>query len=248
MQNNMKNLKIALFTSILILPLSSCDVLESALQTSSSGTTANPLTNDEVIRGLKEALSVGIGNATALTSKTDGFLKNAELFIPFPEEAKVVQEYANNLGLGGQIDNVVVALNRAAEEASKEATPIFIDAIKGMSITDGFSILRGGEGAATRFLMNRTTNQLKQAFMPIVSDAIAKVELTKLWQPIVSKYNMTTMITGKDKVEEDLSEYVLDRSIKGLFHMVEKEENKIRLDPIARVTDILQRVFGSLSN
>jgi hypothetical protein len=207
-----------------------------------------PLTNTEVIAGLREALTVGINNATKLTSVTDGFYKNPEIFIPFPEQAKVVQEYANNLGLGGQIDNVVVALNRAAEEASKEAVPIFVDAIKGMSIGDGFAILNGGDGAATRFLIERTTAQLKQAFMPKVKAAIEKVELTKLWQPIVSKYNMTTTITGKPKVQEDLSEYVLDRSISGLFLMVEKEENKIRKDPIARVNDILKRVFGSLGN
>ena len=191
---------------------------------------------------------MGINNATKLTSVTDGFYKNPEIFIPFPEQAKVVQEYANNLGLGGQIDNVVVALNRAAEEASKEAVPIFVDAIKGMSIGDGFAILNGGDGAATRFLIERTTAQLKQAFMPKVKAAIEKVELTKLWQPIVSKYNMTTTITGKPKVQEDLSEYVLDRSISGLFIMVEKEENKIRKDPIARVNDILKRVFGSLGS
>jgi hypothetical protein len=202
------------------------------------------LTNDEVIRGLKEALTVGINNATKLTSATDGFLKNTEIFIPFPEEAKAVQEYANNLGLGGQIDNVVTGLNRAAEEASKEAVPIFVEAIKGMSIGDGFSILNGGEGAATRFLVDRTTSQLKQAFMPKVKSAIDKVELTKLWQPIVSKYNMTTMVSGKPKIQEDLSQYVLDRSISGLFKMVEKEENKIRKDPAARVNDILRRVFG----
>jgi hypothetical protein len=245
----MKKLKIVLFSALLVLPISGCDVVESALQAGAgSGTVSNPLTNDEVIRGLREALSVGIGNATKLTSVTDGFLKNTEIFIPFPEQAKVVQEYANNLGLGGQIDNVVVALNRAAEEASKEATPIFLDAIKGMSISDGFGILNGGNGAATRFLMDRTTDQLKQAFLPKVNDAIAKVQLTQLWQPIVSKYNMTTMLTGKEKDDEDLSMYVLDRSISGLFHMVEKEENKIRVDPVARVSDILKRVFGNAGN
>jgi len=239
----MKNLRSFILASILFLPLSSCDILQQALVVPNG---PSPLTNDEVISGLREALTVGIGNATKLTSATDGFLKNSEIFIPFPEQAKVVQEYANNLGLGGQIDNIVVGLNRAAEEASKEAVPIFVNAIKGMSIGDGFSILNGGDGAATRFLIEKTTNQLKQAFLPKVKAAIEKVELTKFWQPLVSKYNLTTNITGKPKVQEDLSEYVLDRSIAGLFLMVEKEENKIRKDPLARVSDILQRVFGSI--
>ncbi len=227
--------------------MGACDVLEQAL-VAPAGTASAALTNEEVISGLKEALTVGINNATQLTSVTDGFFKNAEIFIPFPEEAKAVQEYANNLGLGGQIDNVVLGLNRAAEEASKEAVPIFVDAIKGMSIGDGFSILNGGDGAATRFLIDRTTAQLKQAFLPKVTAAIEKVQLTQLWQPLVSKYNLTTNITGKPKVQEDLSQYVLDRSISGLFLMVEKEENKIRKDPMARVNDILKRVFGSLGS
>jgi hypothetical protein len=241
----MKKVKNLLFATIFILPLGACDVVQQTLMTS-TGPTVNPLTNDEVIRGLKEALTVGITNATTLTSATDGFLKNTEIFIPFPEEAKAVQEYANNLGLGGEIDKVVTGLNRAAEEASKEAVPIFVDAIKGMSIGDGFAILNGGEGAATRFLVERTTAQLKTAFMPKVKDAINKVKLSQLWQPLASKYNLTTMLSGRPKVQEDLSEYVLDRSISGLFLMVEKEENKIRKDPMARVNDILRRVFGGI--
>lgn len=242
-QFNMKKMKNLLMASLLVLPLVACEVLQGIA--TPTVPVANPLTNEEVIKGLKEALSVGINNATKLTSATDGFLKNAEIFIPFPEEAKLVQDYANNLGLGGQINNVVTSLNRAAEEASKEAVPIFVDAIRNMSISDGFAILNGGEGAATRFLVDKTTSQLKQAFMPKVRDAIAKVQLTQLWQPLASGYNATTILSGRPRVTEDLSEYVLDRAISGLFLMVEKEENKIRKDPAARVNDILRRVFGN---
>lgn len=231
-------------SAILILPLGACDILQQTVM-NPAGPISNPLTNEEVIRGLKEALTVGINNATKLTSATDGYLKNAEIFIPFPEEAIAVRDYANNLGLGGQIDNVVTSLNRAAEEASKEAVPIFVDAIKGMSIGDGFSILNGGDGAATRFLIDRTSAQLKQAFMPKVKDAIGRVQLTQLWQPLATAYNKTTMLSGRPRVTEDLSEYVLERAISGLFFMVEKEENKIRKDPAARVNDILVRVFGN---
>lgn len=239
----MKKMKKWLLASLLILPLGACDVLQQSLM-NPTGPTVNPLTNEEVIRGLREALTVGINNATKLTSATDGFLKNPEIFIPFPQEAIAVRDYANNLGLGGQIDNVVTTLNRAAEEASKEAVPIFVDAIRGMSIGDGFSILNGGDGAATRFLIDRTASQLKDAFRPRVTDAIARVRLTQLWQPLASGYNATTILSGRPRVTEDLNEYVLDRSISGLFHMVEKEENKIRKDPAARVNDILVRVFG----
>jgi hypothetical protein len=247
MQNNMIKVRNFLLTSILILPLAACDVVQQTIVAPNPSGPA-PLTNTEVISGLREALTVGINNATKLTSATDGFYKNPEIFIPLPEQARVVQDHANSLGLGAQVENVVVAMNRAAEEASKEAVPIFVEAIRGMSIGDGFAILNGGDGAATRFLMDRTTAQLKQTFMPKVKDAIDKVQLAQLWQPIVSRYNMTTTISGKPRVQEDLSEYVLDRSITGLFLMVEKEENKIRKDPVARVNDILRRVFGSVGN
>lgn len=230
--------------------LNACDVVQDAasILNSGSGSGTNALTNDEVIGGLKEALTFGINNATSLTSKTDGFLKNAEIFIPWPEDALVVKQKAEEWGLKGQVDNVVTTLNRAAEEASKEAAPIFVNAIKSMSISDGFSILNGGDGAATRFLKDRTTAQLKTAFKPKVDAAIEKVELTKLWNPIITRYNQTTVLTGGQRLNPDLNDYVLTRSIDGFFKMVEKEENKIRKDPVARVTDLLKRVFGSLTN
>ena len=115
-----------------------------------------------------------------------------------------------------------------------------------MSISDGFDILNGGEGAATTYLKNKTRSALVEAFKPKVEAAIEKVELTKYWEPVVSKYNKTTLLTGKEKVNEDLSGYITDKGIEGLFIMVKKEENKIRKDPAARVTDILKKVFGSL--
>jgi hypothetical protein len=246
-----KNIQIALFFSA-ALTISSCDVVQDAanviLAPESGGSTSSGLTNDEVIRGLKEALSVGINNATGLTSKTDGFLKNADISIPWPEDAMVVKQKAEEWGLSGQVNNIVTTLNRAAEEASKEAAPIFLNAIRGMSISDGFGILRGGEGAATNFLKDRTTAQLKQAFAPKVDEAIQRVELTKYWNPVVTRYNQSTILTGTQQVNPDLNDYVLTKAIDGLFTMVEKEENKIRKDPAARVTDILQKVFGSLGN
>lgn len=246
-----KNIRYILLFST-VFALSSCEVVQEAansvLTTDSSSESKPSLTNSEVIGGLKEALTVGITNATGLTSKTDGFLKNAEISIPWPEDALIVKEKAEEWGLSGQVDKIVTTLNRAAEEASKEAAPIFINAIKGMTISDGFSILNGGEGAATRFLKDKTTSQLKQAFSPKVDAAIQKVELTKYWEPVVTRYNQTTILTGKEKVNPDLNDYVLTKAIDGLFTMVEKEENQIRKDPVARVTDLLQKVFGSLGN
>lgn len=203
----------------------------------------NELTNDEVISGLKEALSVGIKNSVNLTSATDGFLKNSEIKLPFPPDAIKVKEKAMALGLSGQVEKFETTLNRAAEEATKEAIPIFVDAIKNMSVQDGFAILKGGNGAATTFLKNRTSAILDSTFAPIVKNATSKVKLTEYWNPLITKYNALTL---GEKLNPDLDAYIRQKAIDGLFIMVAKEEDKIRLDPAARVTDILIKVFESL--
>ncbi len=233
--------------------VSSCDVMNEVAGVMLEGTegtdSSKPaLTNAEVISGLKEALNVGIKNSVDLTSITDGFLGNADIRLPFPEDALKVKEKALEWGLDGQVEKFETTLNRAAEEATKEALPIFKNAILNMTIADGFSILNGGDGAATKFLKDKTTAELITAFAPKVDAAISKVKLTDYWNPIINKYNTAMTLTGGEKMNPDLSEYVTERAISGLFHMVEKEENKIRKDPLARVTDILQRVFGSLGN
>ena len=242
--------KTILSISLISIGLTSCDVLNEAAEilVIDSGESTPALTNDEVISGLKEALNIGIKNSVDLTSVQDGFLGNAEIRLPFPEDAIKVKEKALSWSLDNQVEKFETNLNRAAEEATKEALPIFKDAILGMSISDGFSILNGGEGAATRFLKDRTTAQLVTAFSPKVEAAISKVKLTDYWEPIINKYNGAMTLTGGEKINPDLNEYVTERAITGLFLMVEKEENKIRQDPIARVTSLLQKVFGSLNN
>ena len=228
------------------LVLASCETLEQfAGNLPSSGTTAG-LTNTEVISGLKEALTVGIKNSVSLTSVTDGFLKNQEIRLPFPEDAIKVKQKAIEWGLNGQVDKFETTLNRAAEDATKTALPIFVDAITNMSIQDGFSILKGGDGAATKFLRDNTTSKLVAAFSPKVAESISKVKLTEYWNPIITKYNSAMSIIGGQQLNPDLNAYVTERAITGLFKLVEKEENKIRKDPAARVSDILRKVFGSL--
>ena len=227
----------------------SCEVLEDAAGMVNTTTTPSKpsLTNDEVISGLKEALNVGIKNSVNLTSVTDGFLKNTEIRLPFPEDALKVKEKALQLGMSGQVEKFETTLNRAAEEATKEALPIFADAIKNMSISDGFTILNGGNGAATKFLKDNTTSKLVTAFSPKVEAAISKVKLTEYWNPIITKYNAAVKLTGGEQMNPDLNKYVTEKAISGLFHMVEIEENKIRKDPLARVSDILVKVFGSIT-
>lgn len=199
------------------------------------------LSNDDVIKGLKEALTVGTNNSTSLTSKLDGFNKNALIRIPFPQEAKRVKDEMVTLGMKKQVDKFELTLNRAAEEASKEAAPIFINAVKGMTISDGFAILKGKDDAATSYLNDKTNSQLYQKFKPSVKNAIEKVQLTQAWTPIVTTYNK---IPGVKKQNPDLDEYVTNKAINGLMVMIADEEIKIRKDPVARVSDLLKKVFG----
>ena len=228
--------------------VASCDVLEEVLATVPLVTQpAKPsLTNQEVISGLKEALERGIENSVNLTSITDGFLGNSNIRLPFPADAQKVKDKALEWGLDAKVNEFETTLNRAAEEATKTALPIFKDAILSMSIQDGFSILKGGNGAATKFLRDNTSAQLIEAFKPKVDEAIAKVKLTNYWNPIITKYNTAMTLTNGQKINPDLTDYVTNKAIDGLFLMVEQEENKIRLDPVARVSDLLKKVFGSI--
>ena len=180
----MKRLHTVLILSALTFT-TSCDVANSVLQTVQTPVTPS-LTNEEVISGLKEALQVGIKNAVNLSSVTDGFYKNSLIKLPFPEDAMKVKEKALEWGLEKKVEEFEMTLNRAAEEAAKEALPIFRDAILHMSVQDGFAILNGGEGAATRFLKDNTTAKLTEAFSPKVKAAIEKVKLTNYWNPIIT--------------------------------------------------------------
>ncbi|NBW30054.1 MAG: DUF4197 domain-containing protein [Flavobacteriales bacterium] len=239
-----------LLASLFLISLFSCSIIENASTTILNPTNNSPskidLTNEEVISGLKEALNVGIKNAVNLSSVTDGFLKNDVIRLPFPPDAIKVREKAINFGLSKQVATFEETLNRAAEEATKKALPIFIDAIKNMSVSDGFSILKGGDGAATKFLKSQTSNQLVIAFAPVVKEATTKVQLTAYWNPIITRYNSAMTLSGGQKLDPDLDAYITQKAIDGLFYLVETEENKIRKDPLARVSDILVKVFGSL--
>lgn len=202
---------------------------------------APSLTNDEVINGLKEALSVGTNNSSGLASKADGYLKNPKIFIPWPQEAKDMRDKLVKLGMEKKVKEFETSLNRAAEEAAKKASPVFLDAIKGMSIGDGFAILNGADSAATHYLREKTFAPLKAQFMPVVKEAITKVKVTSYWNPLVTKYNK---IPGVKKQNPDLNDYVCTKAINGLMTLILEEEAKIRKDPMARVTDLLKKVFG----
>jgi len=200
------------------------------------------LTSGEVAEGLKEALVKGISTGSDLASQLDGYFKNPEIKIPFPPDVKKVEDKLRQIGLGKEVDKFVLTLNRGAEDAAKEAKPIFITAIKSMTIQDAWAILRGEKDAATQYLKRTTTAQLKEKFKPVIQNSLNKVEATKYYGEIVTRYNSIPFV---EKVNPDLNEYATDRAIEGLFVLIAKEEKNIRENPIARTTDLLKRVFGA---
>jgi len=199
------------------------------------------LTNDEVVSGLKEALEVGTKNGTAKLSAVDGFFKDAVIKILMPPEAQKAEKTLRNVGLGKQVDDAILSMNRAAEDAAKSAAPIFINAIKQMTIQDAFGILRGGDLAATNYLKEKTTTSLTEAFRPVIEGSLKKVNATKYWNTVFTTYNKFS----SEKVNTDLSAYVTEKALGGIFYQVGQEEQKIRKDPAARVTDILKKVFAN---
>lgn len=201
-----------------------------------------PLSTAEVAEGLKEALIKGISTGSDLASAVDGYFKNPEIKIPFPPEAQKVETKLRQVGLGDQVDKFVLTLNRGAEDAAKEAKPIFIAAIRQMTIEDAWSILKGSNDAATQYLKRTTSGLLKEKFKPVISNSLQKVSATRYYGDIVNTYNK---IPFTEDVNPNLDDYATDKAIEGLFTMIAKEEKSIRENPMARTTDLLKRVFGA---
>lgn len=201
-----------------------------------------PLSNQEIIDGLKQALSIGSQNASGSASKTDGYFRHPLIKIPFPPQAEKMEKKLRSLGMDKQVDEFVMTMNRAAEEAAKQAAPIFVDAVKSMTITDGINILKGKDTAATNYLRQKTSLSLHDKFKPVILSATQKVDVTKYWNPLITTYNKLPFV---DRLNPDLDEYITQKALSGLFYLVSQEEVKIRKDPAARVTDLLKKVFGN---
>ncbi len=208
-----------------------------------SGGSVKDLTNTEIVNGLKEALRVGANNASGKLSATNGFFGNALIKVLMPPEAKQVESALRRVGMGSTVDKAILAMNRAAEDASAKAVPIFVNAISGMTIQDGLSILTGGNGAATNYLRQKTTASLTSAFKPVISNSLNKVNATAYWSQVFTTYNK--LPTTRNKVNPDLTAYVTERALNGLFVTISQEENKIRTNPAARTSSLLQKVFGA---
>lgn len=233
--------RIAIITLLLMPQLLQAQKIKDLINNAGNILNGSSLSNDEVVKGLKEALSIGSKNSADKASKTDGYFRNPLIKILMPPEAKQLDVTLRKLGAGKQVDAFVMQLNRAAEDAAKKAAPIFLDAILHMKLQDGLSILQGNDDAATRFLQNSTNSALVAAFAPVIKGSLDKVQITKYWTPLTSKYNKLPMVK---KVNPDLTNYVTTRAIEGLFKLVAQEEAKIRKDPTAQVTDLLKKVFG----
>ncbi|MEO6914282.1 MAG: DUF4197 domain-containing protein [Chitinophagaceae bacterium] len=199
------------------------------------------LSSDEIVKGLKEALSLGAQKSAGKLSSVDGFLKDAAVKILLPDDVKKLEPKIRALGLGKYFDQAITSMNRAAEEASKTASPIFISAVKKMTIQDALGILKGNDTAATTYLKNTTSNELTNSFRPVIDSAMKKVNATKYWSELATVYNRFS----PQPLTTDLNEYVTSRALKGMFYYVGEEEKKIRENPAARVSDVLKKVFGA---
>ncbi|MCR9252650.1 MAG: DUF4197 domain-containing protein [bacterium] len=199
------------------------------------------LTADQVASGLKEALIKGTSTGANQASKVDGYFKNPQLKIPFPPDVKKVETKLRQIGLGNQVDKFVLTLNRGAEEAAKEAAPIFVSAIKGMTVQDAWGILKGDDNAATNYLKRQTSNQLRGSFKPVIKRALDKTQATKYYSDVINTYNKIPFV---DQVNPNLDDYATQKAIDGLFILIAKEEKNIRENPIARTTELLKKVFS----
>ena len=206
----------------------------------SGGLLGAGLSNTDIASGLKEALKVGAQNATTRLSATNGFFGNQAIKILLPPEAQQVEKSLRAVGMGSLVDKAILSMNRAAEDASKKAAPIFINAITSISISDGLNILRGGNNAATNYLMGKTTSSLTAAFSPVIKASLDKVGAPALWKSVFSTYNKIAF----KKINPDLTGYVTERALSGLFTTIGTEEAKIRANPMGQASSIIQKVFG----
>jgi len=199
------------------------------------------LSAEEVGAGLKEALINGASKGSDIVSKVDGYYKNTKIKIPFPPEVKNVETKLRQIGMGAEVDKFVLALNRAAEDAAKEAKPVFVSAIKQMTIQDAYAILKGEQDAATQYLKRTTSGQLTDKFKPIIQNSLSKVNATQYYRNLITTYNKIPLVK---KVNPDLDDYATGKAMDGLFVMVAKEEKAIRVNPQARTSELLKKVFS----
>lgn len=225
----MKKFRYLLLLLAMSFTFSACELFEAGL------------TDEEIVDGLKEALKIGTENSVEDARQTDGYNGNSRIRIPFPEDAAIIETTLRNAGFNFIVDELITKLNRAAEDAADKATPIFVDAITNMTITDGLEILQGNDDAATRYLETNTYDQLKTTFKPDIETSLNTVGANNAWTTVTTTYNSIPFV---QPANTDLADYTTGKALDGLFVLIADEELKIRQDPAARVTDLLKKVFA----
>lgn len=234
--------------------LAACSQITQLMQTAS---TVKELTEGDIIEGLKEALTVGAKNAAGRLASENGYYGDQQVKIPLPDEAKVIVENIGRIPGGDQLlENVILSINRAAEDAAREVAPVFVGAVTRMTIADGYNILHGADNAATEYLRSSTWNELYSLYKPKISASterkiVAGISAQQSWLALTEKWNMVAnsvagRLAGFDPVTTDLDDFLTRKALEGIFLKIADEELKIRKEVSARVTPLLQRVFGSL--
>lgn len=236
-----------LFFALLLLPLAGNSQLNGLLDkaktkaTELTGNSSSSLSNADISSGLKEALNNGITKQVSKLTAVDGFYKNEAVKILLPEELQKVDKKLRQMGMASLADEGIKVLNRAAEDAVKEATPIFVNAITGMNFSDAKNILMGNDRSATTYLEKTTSTQLYSKFSPVVKNSLGKVGADVVWEKIIKQYNSLPLVS---KVNPDLNDYVTDKAMEGVFKMIAVEEKDIRNNLSSRSSDILKKVFA----
>jgi len=231
-------MKKLLFISSMAIAFSSCDTLSKL-----PGTSYGTVTESEAGEGIREALAQGTTTAVFNLNKENAFFGSDVYKIFLPEDAQKVESTLRKLGMGRQVDKAILQINRAAEDAVTYAKPIFVDAIKQMTLTDAINIVKGEKNAATNYFRQKTTDKIIAAFTPSIQRSLDKLEATRYYSEIITAYN--NLPTTFKKVNPDLAGFVANKATTALFDQVEKEEANIRANPLARTSEILKKVFGS---
>ncbi len=232
-------MKRILLMLLVIFQISSCGELQQVVNQLPQG--QQGIGNAEIASGLRQALDLGIEKQVTKLTQPDGFFKNELVKILLPEELQKVDKTLRDIGLGKLADEGLKVLNRAAEDAVGEATPIFVDAVKGITFNDAKSILLGNDNAATQYLTSATQKQLYNKFNPVIKNSFEKVGADKIWENLITKYNSIPLTNN---VNPDLTDYVTNEALSGVYTMIAIEEKEIRTKVSSRTTDLLRRVFG----
>lgn len=227
-----------LFIILFIFNFTACAELQQVVSQLPQGTTIG---NDEIASGLRQALNLGIDKQVSKLTQADGFFKNELVKIVLPDELKKVDKTLRDVGLGNLADEGLKVLNRAAEDAVKEATPIFVDAVKNITFADAKNILLGNDNAATQYLTGRTETALYAKFNPVIKKSFSKVGADQIWSNLITRYNALPLTAD---VNPDLTDYVTTQALKGVYTMIAVEEKDIRTNFSSRTTDLLKKVFA----